>query len=282
MARRQPERVLADDVCANGIRARRHRLATAVAALTRSATRTASTATNGRTAPASATTVAAAHTADQSTGSDAAGGTAAVAASASGPAARSAARAAERPGHQRAAVPCDVCKCLRPFNPHACLRCLALFLDGFSGYFFDPSNRDRAQLAWSIDDLNGAEHVADHQTASCGLFYASQCAHGNLRSNLTPDTLACHSCMNHTCLFHTTDSDTITSLLDLPPSTPPPPLRPDDRLNKLSVHRVLASGGFQSNSDGVPNDNCTDLGATPCVALGREQPVSHPSHTHTY
>ena len=113
-------------------------------------------------------------------------------------------------------------------------------------------------VSWSIDDINGEEHVGDHQSAPCGAFFASLCS---------------------------TDADTITQLLDLPPNAPPPPLPPYMDLDKLYVTRVLASGGFKTTLDGSsrrradevtnnPTKQCTDAGNTPCIALGREQPVS--------
>ena len=122
-----------------------------------------------------------------------------------------------------------------------------------------PSHRDRAQVSWSNADLSGTPE--SDQNMPCGTLYAALCG--------TADS-----------------SNVITSLLDLPPSSPPPPMQPDAELDDLTpkVMRVIASGGFRSGrrleeQTNNPLIECTDGGDsdmknTPCIADGEERPVS--------
>ena len=85
--------------------------------------------------------------------------------------------------------------------------------------------------------------MADHQTAPCGQFYANLCS---------------------------SDSDTLLSLVDLPPSSPPPPMPPDASLTELAVSAVYAKGGvvgYESDTTaGASVGVCTDVSLTECAA----------------
>ena len=100
-----------------------------------------------------------------------------------------------------------------------------------------------AQVSWSNDDLRG--DVSANQNMPCGTFYANLCAH---------------------------DSATLTSLVDLPPSAPPPPMAPDADLTQLTVTRVMAKGGLVDLDITTALTACADNAQTECVATELEQP----------
>lgn len=101
------------------------------------------------------------------------------------------------------------------------------------------------QVSWSNDDLKGETHHADNQNMPCGQFYAAQCAF---------------------------DSDTLTALVDLPPSSPPPPMAPDADLTQLTTTRVMAKGGLVDLDTTQALTACADNAQTECVATSMEQP----------
>lgn len=113
------------------------------------------------------------------------------------------------------------------------------------------------QVSWSVDDMSGIPD--EHQTASCGQFYANLCAF---------------------------DSETITQLVDLPPSSPPPPMPPFADLVKIAPTAVMASGGFDFYTLASASDSltaCTDNDAeTPCIPEDRDHPVRRYTHTRAH
>lgn len=99
-------------------------------------------------------------------------------------------------------------------------------------------------MSWSVDDLLSTP--AENQKSSCGLLFSSVCAF---------------------------DSDTLTDLVFLPPSAPPPPMLPITELTPITTVRVLAAGGFETDSS-QQLDDCTDASGTVCEAVEHERPVS--------
>lgn len=96
--------------------------------------------------------------------------------------------------------------------------------------------------------MSGGDPAAN-QMSSCGQFYSSICAY---------------------------DSATITQLVDLPPSSPPPPMPPDNVLVKVLPIEVTAAGGFHaytlgSNVDASALTACTDgANGTACIPLDQD------------
>ena len=100
-------------------------------------------------------------------------------------------------------------------------------------------------VSWSNDDLSGEDFHARGQNMPCGQFYANLCVH---------------------------DSDTLLQLVDLPPSSPPPPMLPDAALTQLPVTRVMAKGGLVDLDITTALTACTDNLQTQCIATELEQP----------
>ena len=217
-ARAKPRRVLAHDARAHGHSGAPHRLAAAVSARRAHAAGATPSASRPRavtTATAAVPSTFAPRDADAQLASSSSRNTTAVALGSATASSTPAAIAGGYPVHSRGRLPSDLRKCLRPFNPHACLGCLELCLDDYC-----------AQVSWSNADLKGTPE--SYQNMPCGTFYANLCA--------TADS-----------------ANIITSLLDLPPSSPPPPMPPDLELEDLTsnVVRVIASGGFRARGDDV-------------------------------
>lgn len=107
---------------------------------------------------------------------------------------------------------------------------------------------------WSLDDLNGAP--GEMQTAPCGTFYANLCSEFG--------------------------ADAITPLLDMPPSTPPPPVLPFTTGNTLPeikdaavlvpIVGVAASGGFQSYTPEDALEVCTNSSGMACAPMDTFEP----------
>ena len=100
-------------------------------------------------------------------------------------------------------------------------------------------------MAWSVDDLSRTPDA--NQNMPCGTFYANLCG--------------------------VADSATITRLVDLPPSTPPPPMPPLGDLVAVTPIDVLAAGGFHPFTGANALAACSDsLAGTPCIPSDRDHP----------